>query len=136
MSVLVWLFFLSLLKHSKFFGRMFQISWCWRLEGLNWLINNMFGNNLIKIRSRHLLTIFYRCFIIARSLFSIGDLYIFCIHNPRNWSESNSWIYFYIKTEKKITGPSKVLLVLGRKSGAHREDWIFVLFDIRRVLKG
>ena len=25
---------------------------------------------------------------------------IFCIHNPRNWSESNSWIYFYIKTEK------------------------------------
>jgi len=41
-----------------------------------------------------------------------------------NWSESNSWIYFYIyqkiKTEK-FTGPNQVLLVLGRMTDAHRE---------------
>ena len=43
---------------------------------------------------------------------------------------------FLYKNWKKIIGPSKVLLVLGRMSGAHREDWIFVLFDIKRGLKG
>jgi hypothetical protein len=43
--------FIIIVKHSNVFGRMFQISWCWRLDGLNWLINNMFGNNLINIKS-------------------------------------------------------------------------------------
>jgi len=33
-------------------------------------------------------------------------------------SESNSWIYY----TEKFTGPNKVLLVLCRWSGAHRED--------------
>ena len=41
-------------------------------------------------------------------------------------SESNSliyliYIYIKIKTEK-FTGPNKVLLVLGRMTGAHHED--------------
>ena len=39
-------------------------------------------------------------------------------------SKSNLWIYFYIvlKKTEKFTGPNKVLLVLGLKIGAHRED--------------
>ena len=42
------------------------------------------------------------------------------------WSESNPCIYFYIvlkKKWKKLTGPNKALLVLGRRTGAHREDY-------------
>jgi hypothetical protein len=39
------------------------------------------------------------------------------------WSESNSWIYFSYSSKKlkTFTGPNKVLLVLGRRTGAHRE---------------
>jgi hypothetical protein len=60
------------------------------------------------------------------------------------WSESNSWIYLYLVLYKnwKIwwskqsftgLGPedrcsswglNKVLLVLGQRTGAHREDWV------------
>jgi len=42
------------------------------------------------------------------------------------WSESNSWTYFYIvlgKQTEKFTDPNKVLVVLGRRTSAHREDW-------------
>jgi hypothetical protein len=35
----------------------------------------------------------------------------------------NLFLYFLIKTEK-FTGPNKVLLVLGRRTGADREDSI------------
>ena len=56
------------------------------------------------------------------------------------WSESKSWLYIYIsiylyilknwknwKIEKieKLTGPNEVLLVLGRRTDAHREDCHF-----------
>ena len=37
------------------------------------------------------------------------------------WSESISWIYL-LWTEK-FTGQNKILLVLGRRTGAHRGDW-------------
>jgi hypothetical protein len=41
------------------------------------------------------------------------------------------FIYFWIKTEK-FTCPNKVLLVLGQRTGAHREDWghIYVFFEL------
>jgi len=35
-----------------------------------------------------------------------------------------------MKTEK-FTGPSKVLLILGRRTGAHREDWTGVYINSR-----
>ena len=35
------------------------------------------------------------------------------------WSKSNYWIYFYIILNKNL----KNLLVLGHRTGAHREDW-------------
>jgi hypothetical protein len=42
------------------------------------------------------------------------------------WSKSNSWIYFiymYIKIKtENFTGPNKVWLVLGRRTGVHHED--------------
>jgi hypothetical protein len=42
-------------------------------------------------------------------------------------SESNSLILFLHSSKKKdtekLTGLNKVLLVLGRRTGAHREDW-------------
>jgi hypothetical protein len=41
------------------------------------------------------------------------------------WSKSYPWIYFYIVL-KKLTGPNNVLLVLNRRTGAHREDWFRV----------
>lgn len=28
---------------------------------------------------------------------------------------------------KKFTGPYKILLVLGQRTGAHREDWVGIL---------
>ena len=41
------------------------------------------------------------------------------------WSKSNSWIYFYIVLNKnwKMYWSEQSLLVLGRRRGAHREDW-------------
>ena len=53
------------------------------------------------------------------------------------WSKSYSWINFYIVL-KKFTGPNNVLLVLNRRTGAHREDWIRVrclpFFDLRLLI--
>jgi len=50
-----------------------------------------------------------------------------CFYSPRNENLNllvriKFFNLFLIKTEK-ITGPYKVLLVLGQRTGAHREDW-------------
>ena len=46
------------------------------------------------------------------------NIWIYC-------SESNPWINFYIilKKTENFTDSNKVLLVLDRRTGAHREDW-------------
>ena len=53
------------------------------------------------------------------------------------WSKSYPWINFYIVL-KKMTGPNNVLLVLNRRTGAHREDWIRVrclpFFELRLLI--
>jgi len=53
------------------------------------------------------------------------------------WSESYPWIYFYIVL-KILTGPNTVLLVLNRRTCAHREDWFRVIcqsfFDLRLLI--
>ena len=47
------------------------------------------------------------------------------------WSELNLWIYFYVlnKKNEKFTGLNKIVLVLGRRTGAHCEDWNYLLCD-------
>ena len=36
-------------------------------------------------------------------------------------------LFFWPKQTEKFTSPNKVLLVLGQRTGAHREDWVGIL---------
>jgi len=42
-------------------------------------------------------------------------------------SETHFFFFFWPKQTEKFTSPNKVLLVLGQRTGAHREDWVGIL---------
>ena len=50
------------------------------------------------------------------------------------WAESNSWNYFYIQKTEKFTGPSKVLLVLGREDRWTGAYWRTVKIFLSEIL--